>query len=355
MKQGNRLSAGDAKRWDKVVKREIDLSFVYAVTTTGVYCRSHCPSRRAFRKNVSFFDTAIAAEVAGFRPCKRCRPDDCQPADSIAHRVAEMCLELEESAREPSLQELAGHVGFSASHAHRVFSRLVGLSPKAYRTAVLRRRVQTELSEQPTVTRAAYSAGWASSSRFYERALHLLGMSPSEYRSGAPGLRVRFAVGECTLGAFLVAATSRGVCAVYLGDDPAALISDLEQRFRAAELLAGDQAFERIVAQVVAAIESQSSAKAFGLGFDIQSTAFQEKVYRALQEIPRGDVISYSELARRIGAPTATRAVASACAKNELAVLVPCHRVVRLDGGLSGYRWGIERKRELLARERENR
>lgn len=344
--------APNQERWDTLTERRVDSSFVYAVTSTGIYCRSSCPSRLPLRKNVEFFETTIAAELAGYRPCKRCAPDEHPRPDPATRAVARMCQMIEESDSENTLAELAAHAELSTSHAHRQFRRITGVTPKAYANAITRRRVESKLREQANVTHAIYASGFGASSRFYERVGQLLGMSARQYQSGGPGLSIQFAVGQCSLGAFLVAATERGVCAVYLGDEPGALVADLERRFPAADLIGSDPAFETTVAQVVALLEQSGDTRA-ELPLDIQGTVFQERVYQTLRQVRPGETITYSELALRIGLPKAARAVASACARNDVAVLIPCHRVVRTDGSLSGYRWGVERKRALLQRERE--
>ena len=350
-----RQAARDQERWDAVRERRDDPSFVYAVRSTGIYCRSCCASRLPLTKNVEFFETSIAAELAGYRACKRCRPDEPPRLDRATRAVVNMCRMIEDGGSEPTLSELASHAELSRSHAHRQFRRITGLTPKAYANALTRRRVESKLGEHASVTQTVYASGFCASSRFYERVGRLLGMSARQYQSGGSGLAIRFAVGQCSLGAFLVAATERGVCAVYLGDEPGALVVDLETRFPTAELLGGDQAFETTVAEVVTLLETQAGNAQATLPLDIQGTVFQERVYQALRRVPPGETVTYSELARRIGLPKAARAVARACAMNDLAVLVPCHRVIRTDGSLSGYRWGVERKRALLLRERAGR
>jgi AraC family transcriptional regulator of adaptative response/methylated-DNA-[protein]-cysteine methyltransferase len=348
-------AASTDQRWATVLARKVDATFVYSVSSTGVYCRPSCPSRRPLRKNVAFHETPLAAELAGFRPCKRCQPRD-SAAKSLreaARPVVAMCRLLEEdSGATTSLRALAEHVGLSESHAHRLFTEATGLTPKRYREAVVRARVHEELKSSGNVTEAIYAAGFSAPSRFYEHVSRMLGMPPRQYRAGAPGASIRFAVGECALGSVLVAATNRGVCAVFLGDDPDALLHDLERQFPRAELVGADEAFEGTVARVVGLVESRSGVATEGLPLDIRGTAFQERVWRALQAIPRGETATYAEIAAAIGAPSASRAVARACADNRIAVLIPCHRVVRTDGKLSGYRWGVERKDELLRRER---
>lgn len=266
-----------------------------------------------------------------------------------AATVAEVCRLLEAAERAPDLATLARRAGLSASHLHRTFKALTGLTPKAYAAANRAERVRRELARSPSVTDAIYGAGFHSTGRFYENADRMLGMTPKRYQAGGTGERIRFAIGECSLGSILVAQSARGLCAVLLGDDPEALARDLQDRFSNADLRGDDSDFERIVATVVGFVENP--ALGLALPLDIRGSAFQYRVWAALRAVPAGSTVSYTELARRIGAPKAVRAVARACAANPLAVAIPCHRVVRQDGSLSGYRWGVERKRELLARE----
>lgn len=336
-------------RWAAVVTRDsaADGRFFYSVKTTGVYCRPSCASRTARPENVEFHATTDAAERAGFRPCKRCKPD--QPAGEQAARVAELCRLIERAEQMPSLATLAQHAGLSPWHLHRVFKAVTGLTPRAYAAAHRAQRVKTGLRKGATVTEAIYAAGYNSSARFYEQSNAVLGMTPSRYRAGGADTAIRFAVGQCTLGAILVAASARGICAILLGDAADALVRDLQDRFPRAELLGGDAGFERCVAQVVGFVEQPRLG--LELPLDMRGTAFQQRVWQALQKIPAGTTASYSEIAQRIGAPKSVRAVAGACAANALAVAIPCHRVVRTDGGLSGYRWGVARKRALLDRE----
>jgi AraC family transcriptional regulator, regulatory protein of adaptative response / methylated-DNA-[protein]-cysteine methyltransferase len=262
-----------------------------------------------------------------------------------------MCKLLEESDESPPFRSLAKHVGLSESHAHRLFVRTTGLTPKHYRDAVMRRRTHEHLTASSNVTEAIYSAGFSSKSPFYERVVPSLGMKLSQYRNGAQGAVIRFGVGQCTLGSILVAAATRGVCAVLLGDAPDALVRDLEDRFPRANLVGGDSEFERLMAEVIGRIDSDPRGRTTELPLDIQGTVFQERVWRALLKIPRGETTTYGQIAAAMGAPQAARAVARACADNRIGVLIPCHRVVHSDGTLSGYRWGIDRKRELLRRE----
>ena len=341
----------DDERWDAVVHRDprADGAFYYSVRTTGVYCRPSCAARLARRDNVRFHSTCSDAERAGFRPCRRCRPNEAPLAERQAAAVERACRLIEGALSQPALDELASAVGMSRFHFHRVFKALTGVTPKAYADAHRRNRVRAELPRRATVTDAIYEAGFSGSGRFYEGAAKTLGMKPRDYRAGGAGVTIRFAVGECSLGSILVAATERGVCAILLGDDPDALIAQLQQRFPAARLLGGDAAFETLVARVVGFVEAPRLG--LELPLDMRGTAFQQRVWHALRKIPPGETLSYAELARRIGAPRAVRAVAGACAANPLAVAIPCHRVVRRDGGLAGYRWGVERKRALLERE----
>lgn len=267
-------------------------------------------------------------------------------ADSSTNKVVALCRYIEQASSEPTLAELADVAGWSASHLQRVFKAQTGLTPKAYAAAQRARRVREALQQSGTVTQAMYEAGYGSSGRFYEQSHAVLGMTPGDYKAGGRERCIRFAVGQCSLGAVLVAASERGVCAILLGDDPHALLRDLQERFAAAELIGADVEFEQWVASVVGMIEAPRLG--LHLPLDIQGTALQQRVWQALRAVPAGQTVSYSELAQRIGAPKAVRAVAGACAANPLAVAIPCHRVVRSDGGLSGYRWGVERKRALL-------
>jgi AraC family transcriptional regulator, regulatory protein of adaptative response / methylated-DNA-[protein]-cysteine methyltransferase len=343
-------TAGDS-RWAAVLARDAsaDGTFVYAVRTTGVYCRPSCPSRRARPENVQFHPSGREAAAAGFRPCRRCRPDDASLAEQHAALVTEACRAIEAAERAPALEELAARAGLSPFHFHRVFRSVTGLTPRAYALAHRGKRMRTALDEAGTVTRAIYDAGYASNGRFYADTRHVLGMTPSDYRAGGPDVEIFFAIGECSLGSILVARSAQGVCAILLGDDPDALARDLQTQFPRAVLIGGDEEFERLVAVVVGFVERPGIG--LDLPLDVRGTAFQQRVWEALRRIPAGETVSYSEIARRIGSPRAVRAVAHACAANALAVAIPCHRVVRSDGGLSGYRWGVERKRALLARE----
>lgn len=341
----------EATRWAAVLRHDAtaDGNFVYGVSTTGIYCRPSCASRRPRREHVQFLATCEAAERAGFRPCKRCRPNEPALAEQRAAAIAKACRLMERAEEIPTLDELASAAGMSRFHFHRVFRTLTGVTPKAYAAAHRARRVRQELGRSATVTEAIYGSGFNSNSRFYAAAPGVLGMTPTAFRAGGNGITIHFAVGTCFLGRVLVAATDKGICGIMLGDDPAALKRDLEDRFPHAQLVGGDRDFQRLVARVVALVEAPGQA--LDLPLDVRGTAFQQRVWQALREIPPGSTASYTEIARRIGAPKAVRGVASACAANPVAVAIPCHRVVRSDGALAGYRWGIERKRALLERE----
>lgn len=338
-------------RWAAVVARDpqADGRFYYSVKTTGVYCRPSCASRRARPENVEFHATREDAERAGFRPCKRCKPGQPSQLEQHAATVARACRLIEVSEQAPSLEDLARKAGLSPFHFHRVFKAVTGLTPRAYAAAHRARRVREHLGRTATVTEAIYDAGYGSNGRFYEESSRVLGMTPTRYRAGGANTVIRFAVGQSSLGAILVAASERGICSILLGDDPDALLRDLQDRFPRAELIGGDAAFETLVARVVGLVESPGVG--LDLPLDVRGTAFQQRVWEALRGIPAGSTASYGEVAARIGSPKSVRAVAQACAANPLAVAIPCHRVVRNDGGLAGYRWGVERKRTLLARE----
>jgi AraC family transcriptional regulator of adaptative response/methylated-DNA-[protein]-cysteine methyltransferase len=319
------------------------------VKTTGVYCLPSCPARRANPKNVRFHRTRAEAERAGFRPCKRCEPGRPPLATRYAARVASTCRLIERADRPFSLAALAKRAGFSPHHFHRVFKAVTGLTPREYAAALRMKRVHDELARSRTVIDAIYGAGFGSAGRFYAKSHQLLGMTPTDYRAGGANAEIRFAVGECSLGSILVAMSAKGVCAMLMGDDPDALARDLQDRFPRATLVGGDKKFEKIVATVIGFVEAP--ALGLELPLDIRGTTFQQRVWQALRRIPAGSTASYGDIARRIGSPGAARAVACACAANVLAVAIPCHRVVRNDGALSSYRWGVERKLSLLRRE----
>ena len=339
-------------RWTAVVARDrnADGTFWYSVRTTGVYCRPSCGARRPNPENVQFHQTIADAERAGFRACRRCRPAEPPLAQRYAARIADVCRAIEAAPTPPTLAALARRARLSPHHFHRLFKTVTGVTPRAYAAAQRSKRVRLELDKRSkTVTEAIYDAGFNSGGRFYETSDQLLGMTPTSYRAGGADTTIRFAVGECSLGSVLVAQSEKGVCAIFLGDDPDRLVKNLQDRFPRATLIGGDAAFEQVVAKVIGVVEAP--AIGLDLPLDVRGTAFQQRVWGALCEIPAGSTASYTDIAVRIGAPTSARAVAQACGANPVAVAIPCHRVVRTDGALSGYRWGVERKRTLLERE----
>jgi AraC family transcriptional regulator of adaptative response/methylated-DNA-[protein]-cysteine methyltransferase len=344
-------SVADDPRWARIVARDktADGQLWYSVATTGVYCRPSCPSRIARPENVQLHDSLESARATGFRPCRRCHPDGPSIKSENAALVAKACRIIEESEEEPSLEGLAKAVHLSPSYFHRVFKTTTGLTPKDYANAHRAKRVREGLASGNTVTEAIYDAGFNSSGRFYEKSTGMLGMTPSQYRAGGANEEIRFAVGQTSLGAILVASSAKGVAAILLGDDPDELVRNLQDRFPNARLIGADREYEALVARVVGFVEEP--AIGLDLPLDVRGTAFQQRVWQALQEIRVGETVCYAEIARRIGAPNAMRAVAEACAANNLAVAIPCHRVIRKDGALSGYAWGVERKRALLDRE----
>jgi AraC family transcriptional regulator, regulatory protein of adaptative response / methylated-DNA-[protein]-cysteine methyltransferase len=341
----------DEERWAAVLAKDkqLDGEFVFAVKTTGIYCRPSCPARPAKRQNVEFFDTTVEAASAGYRACKRCKPDGLSQELARHELVLQACQAMEQSESGLLLDELAAKVGMSPHHFHRIFKAATGLTPLQYQKAVQAKRVTAALEDASSVTAALYDAGFSSSGRFYEDAGAKLGMSPSSFRQGGVGERIRHTIEPCSMGVMLVAATQRGVCAIEFADTEQALLERLQARFPKAELQAGDPQFKQWVAQISRYLDQPTAA--LDLPLDVQGTVFQRRVWKALQDIPCGQTVSYTELAQRLDQPSAVRAVASACANNNIAVLIPCHRVVRTGGALAGYRWGLARKAELLRRE----
>lgn len=345
------IPVADDPRWARIVARDrsADGQFWYSVSTTGVYCRPSCPSRTANPKNVQLHDTLEDAKATGFRPCKRCKPDGLSVEAENARLVAKTCRLIESSEQELSLTDLASAVGRSPSHFHRLFRTTTGLTPKEYADAHRATRIREGLMNSNSITETIYDAGFSSSGRFYEKSNEMLGMTPTRYRSGGANEEIRFAVGESSLGALLTASSRKGIVAILLGNDPDELVRELQDRFPKAKLIGADREYEALVARVVGLVEATDQRN--DLPLDIRGTAFQQRVWRALQDIPPGHTVSYAEIARRVGSPGALRAVAGACAANSIAVAIPCHRVIRNDGSLSGYAWGVERKRALIAKE----
>ena len=338
-------------RWNAVRTRSVaaEGTFVFAVRTTGVFCRPSCPARQPRPENVEFYATPGLAVRAGYRACKRCTPDREAPSQRQAQLVAKLCRRIERAERVPTLRELGEAAGLSPFHLQRLFRAVTGVTPRAFAAAHRAERSRRELGRGASVTKAIYAAGYSSAGQFYAEADARLGMRPKRYRARGAGEVIRFAVGESSLGVVLVAATDRGLCAVLLGDSAQSLERDLRRQFARAQCEPAARAYAKTVAAVVARIEEPAAS--LDLPVDIRGTAFQQRVWQALQDIPAGQTISYAELARRVGSANGSRAVARACASNALAVVVPCHRVVRANGDLAGYRWGIERKQQLLDRE----
>lgn len=341
----------DDQRWTALVERrpETVAPFYYAVVTTGVVCRPGCASRRPKRDNVRFFDTLAAAEAAGYRPCKRCRPDAVAPAEQQRQALVSLCRRLETEDPTPSLAELAAEMGLSQWHFQRLFRRVLGVTPRQYASEYRAGRLKSALKTASSVTEAGYSAGYGSSSRLFEAARSRLAMSPSDYRQGAPGQQLHYALAPCHLGWVGLVISERGLCGLELADDPDRLTERLHTSFAKAELLPAGDALDELLARVVDFLARPQME--LDLPLDIQGTAFQCQVWQALRAIPAGQTLSYAQLANRLGRPEASRAVAGACAANRLAVVVPCHRITRADGSISGYRWGVERKRRLLEQE----
>jgi AraC family transcriptional regulator of adaptative response/methylated-DNA-[protein]-cysteine methyltransferase len=343
-------TASDARRWTAVLDRDLsaDGRFVYAVSSTGIYCRPSCPSRRPRRQNVSFFATPDAAEGSGYRACRRCRPRELESDTVRRVRKAQRYLQqhLDQTV---TLERLSKVVGLSPYHLQRTFKRVTGVSPRAWVGGQRMERMKTQLKKGDSVSRATYDAGYPSPGRAYDQSRARLGMTPGAYRSGGRGVAIRFTTVETALGAVIVGATERGVCFVALGDDLRVLEAQLRREYPAARITRDDDELRSWAGAVVARLAGDEVGRP---PLDLDGTDFQRRVWEALQRIPRGATRTYAEVARELGQPGAARAVARACATNQVALVIPCHRVVRGDGGLGGYRWGVERKQELLAAER---
>jgi len=355
----------ETRRWQAVQARDprADGAFVFAVRSTGIYCRPSCPARRPARAQVSFHADPAAAERAGFRACRRCHPREESMHQQHAELIRRACEFIDRAAdAPPSLAALSRHIGYSPHHLHRMFRRVTGLTPRQYAEAARVRRLKHRLGEGASVTAALYDAGYGSAGRAYAQAPGALGMTPASYARGGKGLTITYAIarlgaernspgaGAAGSGRLLVAATARGLCAVRLGDSAATLAAGLEREFHAATLTRSDRGLAPLVARLLAFLDGLHPTLEVAL--DLRATPFQRRVWEALRAIPSGETASYAEIAERIGSPHAMRAVASACGANKLAVAIPCHRVIAADGGLAGYRWGVERKRRLLERER---
>ncbi len=343
----------DEQCWQAVCARDTsrDGQFVFAVRTTGIFCRPSCHSRRPLRENVAFYPDADAAQRAGFRPCKRCQPEKADPQQQRIARVEKACRLLDQDVP-VTLETLADAVAMSPWHFHRLFKSVTGMTPKAWQLASRAKRLRSALNETTTITDAVLAAGFPDNSSYYRQADAALGMTARQYRRGGDDTDVCYALSHCSLGHCLVAQSTRGICAILLADTDSALLEELHGIFPHARREQGDARFAEHVEQVVRRIDNPDSP--FTLPLDLRGTAFQLQVWDALRAIPAGEIVSYQSLAKAIGKPAAVRAVGGACAANKLAIVVPCHRVVRADGGLSGYRWGATRKARLLRRESES-
>lgn len=342
----------DEKRWQAVANRELADGdfFVYAVKTTGIYCIPTCPSRRPSRENVTFFLDTLSAQAAGYRACKRCNPDGAEVENPQRELMIEICHYIDESESVPTLNELSAVFHLSPAHLQRTFKRYIGVSPYQYADAQRQRKLRAAIDTHATITDASFDAGYNSTSRLYEQAVEILGTTPIHYRNGGEELTVHYSITNCQLGWLLVAATDRGVCKVSLGDDADTLRQELRSEYRNADLNYDETALGGWVAIIVEYQEGQRTA--IDVPLDIQATSFQRQVWEALRHVPYGETVSYQDIADAIGMPTGARAVANSIGKNPVAMVIPCHRVVRSDGGLSGYRWGPDRKAFLLAMER---
>lgn len=356
--QTNPLS--DARRWQAVLVRDssVDNTFVYAVRSTGIYCRPSCPSRRPRREQVRFFRRAKIAEKAGFRACLRCKPSSngAEAEGDDTRAVTQLCREMEEQIKlnpEQSLKltDLSARAGISSHSLHRRFQQVIGITPRQFADALRLRRLKGRLQRGDSVTTALYDAGYGSASRLYEYANAQLGMTPATYRQGGKGMEIAYTIEECPQGRVLVAATDRGISAVYLGDADRPLERALHEEYPKANIRKGSGTLGPWVRSIVKHL--RGGEKHLDLPLDVEATAFQRRVWQELQKIPYGTTRTYSQVAQALGQPTAARAVARACATNPVSIVVPCHRVVRSGGQLAGYRWGLERKRALIERERK--
>lgn len=339
-------------RWLDVKNKNAgaDNAFVYAVKTTGIYCRPSCPAKTPKSEHIEFFDSCEKAEQAQYRPCKRCHPNGESIKDKNTRLITEACRIIEKQIGDIKLSELAADVDMSPYFFHRQFKKITGITPKQYSKAIKVKSMQQELvKSDDTITNAIYNSGFNSDSRFYAATDDSLGMTPTRFRKGGENTLIQFAIAECSLGSVLVARSPKGICTITFSDNPETLLNNLQDQFPKAELIGSDPDFEQVVAKVIGLIENPDTS--LDLPLDIRGTAFQQRVWEMLLTIPAGTTVSYTQLAKMIGSPKSVRAVANACGQNVIAVAIPCHRVVKLDGNISGYRWGIGRKRTLLARE----
>lgn len=341
----------DDHRWQAVVARDKDADgqFFYAISTTKIYCYPSCPSRLALRANTRFFKTSAEAEQADFRPYKRCQSNQDTPSSRDARLISQACRLIENSHEIPRLETLAQSQHLSSSHFHRLFKSITGVTPRAYAIAHRANKIRTELNQNTLITDAIYQAGFNSNGRFYATSNKVLGMTPTNFKNGGDSENIHYSIGACSFGSILVAYSDKGICAVLIHDDEQPLFADLQKRFPKATLVEDKTDFKNWLVQIIHFVEAPK--KGLQLPLDIRGTIFQQRVWQLLQKIPLGTTASYTDIATKLGDPKAVRAVARACAANPIAILVPCHRVVRRDGGISGYRWGVENKRMLIARE----
>jgi AraC family transcriptional regulator of adaptative response/methylated-DNA-[protein]-cysteine methyltransferase len=351
---GRRMRVADEEAcWRAVLGRDAarDGTFVYAVRATGTYCRPSCAARRPRRAQVVFYPVPEAAEQCGYRPCRQCRPRQAEAGDPRVEVVRHTCRYIEATLEgPPTLEALGRQAGLSPGHLQRVFKHVTGITPRQYADACRLGRLKARLKERRTVTMALYEAGYGSSSRLYERAAAQLGMTPATYQRGGRAVQIRYTLTDCPLGRLLLAGTECGVCALYLGDDDAALEAALGREYPAAGRERDDDRLGAWVGELLQHLNGQQPH--LELPLDVRATAFQWRVWQELRAIPYGSTRTYKEIAEALGQPTAARAVARACATNPVSVVIPCHRVVRGDGDLGGYRWGLERKRALLDQEK---
>jgi AraC family transcriptional regulator, regulatory protein of adaptative response / methylated-DNA-[protein]-cysteine methyltransferase len=343
----------NSSRWQAVVDRDkaAEGCFYYAVVTTGIFCRPGCSSRLPNQGNVEYFETGAEAMRAGFRPCKRCNPTGETKDKEVEQKIVDVCRKIENSDKTIKLDTLAREAGLSSFHFHRLFKKIVGVTPKMYSSNHQSLRFREKLKSSKSITDAIFDAGYSSTSGAYSSKGDLLAMKPKEYRAGGRGVTIQYGVAECILGWVIVAATDRGICGIEFGDDVTVLVPQLQKRFPEAVLKEAGPGFKHVIEDVVQFVKVPTAS--FNLPLDIQGTVFQQKVWTILREIEPGKTMSYTEVAEKVGNPKAVRAVATACASNKIAVVIPCHRVISKAGKISGYRWGVTRKNDLLENEKK--